>query len=60
MQFQAKYLADPVGSHEAKIKSNPDDVSHPKATNYSEIYAKVNLPIRKIWQTYRAMYKFHF
>ena len=23
MQFQAKYPADPVGSHEAKIKSHP-------------------------------------
>ena len=25
MQFQAKYPADPVGSHEAKIKSQPGD-----------------------------------
>ena len=23
MQFQAKFLADPEGSHEAKIKSHP-------------------------------------
>ena len=23
MQFQAKYQADPVGSHEAKIESHP-------------------------------------
>ena len=26
MQFQAKYLADPIGSHEAKIKSHPEQV----------------------------------
>ena len=24
MQFQAKYTADPVGSHEAKIKAHPE------------------------------------
>ena len=28
MQFQEKYSADPVGSHEAKIKSHPEIVSH--------------------------------